>query len=116
MEDINGKLEDFLAIVSNGDKSQNNILSLCENDYGLKLAEFAKDIVKRSAGVVKLNRVPNTKTIKVTYGNQVIPNALKTGWVYEPSTNSIHLGEEIPWDYSQGNVGLKIDFEVIDIN
>lgn len=116
MEDVNGKLEEFLAIVSNGDKSQNNILSLCEQDYGLKLAEFAKDIVKRSAGVVKLNRVPNTKTIKVTYGKQVIPNALKTGWVYEPSTNSIHLGEEIPWDYTQGNVGLKIDFEVIDIN
>lgn len=116
MEDVTGKLENFLSLVGNADKMQKNILSLCEPDYGVKLAEFAKDIVKRSAGAVKLSRVPVVNSIRVTYGVQVIPNSLKDGWVYEPSTNSILLSEGIQWDYKQGtNVGLKIDFEVIDV-
>jgi len=114
-EDLDGKLEDFLASVANGDRSQKNILSLCEPDYGTKLAEFARDIVSRSAGVVKLSRVPNEKTIKVTYGKQVIPNDPKVGWVYQPSTNSILLAEGIVWEDQGPNVGLSIDFEVIDV-
>jgi hypothetical protein len=115
MEDLDGKLETFLASVSNGDKMQKNVLSLCDNDWGTKLADFAKDIVRRSAGTVKLSRIPNVKTIKVNYGTQVIPNSPKDGWVYQPSTNSILLAEGIDWKYQGPNVGLSIDFEVIDI-
>ncbi len=113
-EDLDDKLETFLASVSNGDKSQKNILSLCNSDYGTKLAEFAKDIVSRSAGIVKLNRIPDPKTIVVTYGTQVIPNNATTGWVYQPSTNSILLAEGIDWVIQGANVGLAINFEVID--
>lgn len=115
MEDLDDKLETFLASVANGDKSQKNILSLCAIDYGTKLAEFAKDIVRRSAGTVKLSRVPDPKTIKVTYGTQVLSNSATDGWVYQPSTNSILLAEGITWNYQGPNVGLSIDFEVIDI-
>lgn len=114
-EDVYGKLEGFLELVVNGGKSQPNILSFCAEDYGTKLAEFARDIVKRSAGKVKLSRVPNVKTIKVNYGTQEIPNDLMKGWVYEPSTNSILLAEGIDWDISQQGAGLVIDFEVIDL-
>lgn len=114
-EDLDGKLEDFLASVANGDRTQKNILSLCATDYGVKLAEFAKDIVKRTAGQVKLSRVPNEKTIKVFYGTQVIPNDPIKGWVYQPSTNSILLAEGIEWVDQGPNVGLSIDFEVIDV-
>lgn len=114
-EELDNKLEVFLASVANGDKSQKNILSLCAADYGLKLAEFAKDIIRRSAGTVKLSRIPNVKTIKVTYGTQVIPNGIKNGWVYEPATNSILLSEGIDWNYQGSNVGLNVDFEVIDV-
>lgn len=115
MEDLDSKLEDFLSAVSNGDKNQKNILSLCTADFGVKLAEFAKDIVRRSAGTVKLSRIPNPKTIKVTYGTQEIPNSVTTGWVYQPSTNSILLAEGIDWQYQGQNVGLSIDFEVVDV-
>lgn len=115
MEDVDEKLETFLAAVSNGDRSQKNILSLCATDYGVKLAEFAKDIVARSAGTVKLSRVPDVKTIRVTYGTQVIPNSPLNGWVYQPSTNSILLASGIDWDPAQSGAGLSIDFEVIDI-
>ncbi|MEK2644718.1 VWA domain-containing protein [Bdellovibrio sp. BCCA] len=114
-EDLDSKLEDFLASVANGDRTQKNILSLCAPDYGMKLAEFAKDIVKRTAGSVKLTRVPNAKTIKVSYGTQVIPNDPVKGWVYQPSTNSILLSEGIEWVDQGPNVGLSIDFEVIDV-
>lgn len=115
-EDLDSKLEDFLATVANGDSSQKNILSLCAPDYGVKLAEFAKDIVRRSSGTVKLSRIPNVKTIKVTYGSQVIPNDAQKGWVYQPSTNSILLSEGIDWNYQGPNVGLNIDFELIDVS
>lgn len=115
METLDDKLETFLASVANGDKTQKNVLSLCATDYGVKLAEFAKDIVRRSAGTVKLSRIPNVKTLKVTYGTQTIPNSATEGWVYQPSTNSILLSEGINWNYQGPNVGLSIDFEVIDI-
>lgn len=114
-ESLDEKLEVFLASVSNGDRSQKNILSLCATDYGVKLAEFAKDIVARSAGVVKLSRIPDVKTIRVNYGTQVIPNSPENGWVYQPSTNSILLAPGIDWDPGQSRAGLSIDFEVIDI-
>lgn len=115
MEDLDDKLETFLASVVNGDKTQKNILSLCSPDYGTKLADFARDIVRRSAGTVKLSRIPDPKTIKVTYGTQTIPNSATDGWVYQPSTNSILLAEGINWNYQGPNVGLSIDFQVIDV-
>ncbi|ASD63406.1 hypothetical protein [Bdellovibrio bacteriovorus] len=114
-ESLDGKLEEFLGSVVNGDKAQTNVLSLCAPDFGVKLAEFARDIVRRTAGSVKLSRTPNEKTIVVKYGTQVIPNSVTEGWVYEPATRSILLAEGIKWDYQGPGVGLTIDFEAIDI-
>ncbi|MFZ3228860.1 MAG: vWA domain-containing protein [Pseudobdellovibrio sp.] len=113
-EGLDGKLEEFLASVVNADKKQNNVFSLCAPDYGIKLAQFAKDIVQRSSGIVRLLRIPNVKTIQVSYGTQQIPNSMTDGWVYEISTNSIILSSEIKW-LVQPNAKLSIDFEAIDI-
>lgn len=115
VEPLDGQIEDFLAKVVNADANQNNVLSLCDTNFGAKLAGFAADIVKRATGSVRLSRVPNPKTIKVFYGNQEIPNDPKKGWVFQASTNSILLGDEIDWQDQGLNVGLKIDFEVIDL-
>jgi hypothetical protein len=116
-ENLDEKLESFLSKVVNGDIRQSNVLSLCDPNYGSKLATFAKDIVKRSAGVVKLNRRPIETTIRVFYGSQEIPNDAKVGWVYVPSNNTIALSEGIEWDTTQGTgVGLKIDFEAADLS
>ncbi len=115
-ETLDGKLEEFLKLVVNGSSKQENILSLCATDYGVKLAEFAKDIVKRSSGTIKLSRLPDVKTIKVTYGTQVIPNNPIDGWVYVPSTNSILLNEGIIWDDSQPQgTGILVDFKAIEL-
>lgn len=115
-EDLDEKLETFLSKVVNGDDRQSNVLSLCDADYGPKLAAFARDIVKRTAGSVKLSRRPILRTLRVFYGTQEIPNDAKTGWVYVPSDNSISLSEGIEWDMTQGaGVGLRIDFEAADL-
>lgn len=114
-EDLDSKLEDFLSRVVNADKKQNNVLSLCSQDYGTKLAEFANDIVKRSSGSLKLNRLPNVKTITVTYGAQVIPNSPTEGWIYEPATNSLIFAAGIVWIQQAAGVGLNINFEAAEL-
>ena len=93
------------------------MLSLCSRSYGARLAEFAKDIVRRTTGSVPLSRVPNEKTIRVFYGNQEIPNDARVGWTYEPSKRAIALAEGIEWDLTQGpNTELRIDFDAVDMN
>ncbi len=114
-ESLDNKLEVFLASVINADKNQNNVLSLCEPSYGVKLAQFAADIVKRSAGTIRLQRIPNAKTISVTYGTQVIANSPVDGWVYEASTNSIILAAGIKFIPQGPLAGLSVDFETIEI-
>lgn len=115
-ERIEGKLEDFLAMVSNGDIQQKNIFSLCDPDYGARLVELANDIVKRVSSEVKLKRVPVVETIKVFYGNQEIPNDPYYGWTYRPSTNTLVLGAGIEWEDQGPGVTLSIDFEAIDFS
>lgn len=107
-------LEDFLEMTVNGGKAQPNVLSLCSADYGVKLAEFAKDIVMRSSGKVKLAGVPIQGTLVVRYGTQIIPNNLISGWTYENSTNSILLSEGIIWEDQGPGVGLTVDYKSMD--
>lgn len=114
-EDVDDRLETFLGAVSNGDKSQKNILSLCDPRFGPKLAEFGKDIVERTSGSIRLTRVPVPGTIRVFYGIQELANDALKGWVYSPATNSIQLGPQIKWDFEQGgNPQLTIDFKVLE--
>lgn len=107
-------LEDFLELTVNGGKAQPNVLSLCSADYGTQLAEFAKDIVLRSSGKVKLAGVPIPGTIVVRYGTQIIPNSVQTGWTFETSTNSITLSDGIIWEDQGSGVGLTVDYKSID--
>ncbi|MNT72455.1 hypothetical protein D3C72_2110570 [compost metagenome] len=91
-------------------------MSLCSNDWGEKLAEFAKDIVKRSAGSVKLTALPNERTISVMYGTQVIPNDLKTGWTYRSSSNTLEFGSNIVWSDQAPGTTLSINYEIIELD
>ncbi len=113
-ESLTNKLESFLDSVTNTDAFRGNVLSLCSTDYGTKLAEYAKDIVKRSASVVRLNRLPQRNSIVVKYGTQEIPNDPTRGWVYEPSTNSLILSETINWYAQPLGTELTVDFEVYE--
>jgi hypothetical protein len=113
-ESLDDKLESFLAIVVNGNRNQDNVLSLCSRNYGEKLAEFAKDIVTRSAGSVKLTALPSPATIRVAYGTQVIPNDLREGWTYRSSSNTLEFGSEIIWSAQPDGTTLSINYEIID--
>ena len=113
-EPLDGKLEDFLMLVENGNARQENVLSLCTENYGEKLAEFANDIVSRSAGTVKLSRLPKENTIRVTYGTQIIPNNLYKGWTFRSSSNTLEFGKDIEWSVQPDGTSVTIDFEVLD--
>lgn len=112
-ESLDDKLETFLSIVVNGNASQDNVLSLCDPDWGLKLAEFAKDIVKRSSGSVKLKVLPKPSTIQVAYGTQEIPNDVMNGWTYRSSSNTIELGPNIIWTTQPAGTTLSINYELL---
>ncbi|KYG61611.1 hypothetical protein AZI86_18070 [Bdellovibrio bacteriovorus] len=118
VEPLDEKLEQFLASVTNGapvnGQDQPNVVSLCDKKFGRKLADFAKDIVQRTANSIRLKKTPDVTTIRVFYGNQEIPNTYGTGWTYETKSNSIILGGDIPWDTTQSNPQLRIDFKVIE--
>ena len=113
-ESIDTKLETFLASVVNANANQDNVLSLCSENYGEKLAEFAKDIVTRSAGSVKLTALPSPASIRVMYGTQEIPNDLKTGWTYRSSSNTLEFGSNIVWSEQPNGTTLSINYEIID--
>jgi hypothetical protein len=114
-ESLDGKLETFLAgVVNGGGAKQENVLSLCATDWGEKLAEFAKDIVTRSASSVKLTALPSPASIRVSFGTQVIPNDLKTGWTYRSSSNTLEFGADIVWSEQPMGTTLSINYEIID--
>ncbi|MFS4460134.1 VWA domain-containing protein [Bdellovibrio sp. HCB2-146] len=115
-EDVDSKLEEFLAMTANGNAKQDNILSLCSTDYGTKLAEFAQDIVERSAGSVKLGRIPKRETIRVKWGTQEIPNDYHMGWTYRDATNTIEFGHQIQWSQQPDGTQLSIVYDIIDLN
>lgn len=103
------RIEEFLDIVPNGvtgGGQGGNIASLCDPDFGIRLAEFALDIVDQVGSTIYLTRFPQIKTIRVTYGDLVLPENPRTGWSYNPSKNAIQLGSDIDW--ANQPIGSKI--------
>lgn len=101
------RIEEFFKLV-NG-----QFFSLCDPTFGLQLGGVAKNLVKQVTRVVHLRRWPVIDTIKVVYGTQVVPNDYETGWVYEPSTNSIHFGEKFVLSNQPAGTQLQITFKTV---
>lgn len=94
------RLETFLDIVPNGKGAGgvgNNVVSLCAPDYGQRLAEFALQIVDSISSTIYLTRLPDPKSLRVTYGSIELPMDPKVGWSYSPEKNVIFLGPDIDW-------------------
>ena len=85
--------------------------SLCQSDYGVDLAKVAADIV-RSVSTIYLDELPDLTTIKVVYGDVVIPNDPEFGWVYSAEKNAIYLSPKIDIRDPETKE-LKITFESI---
>ncbi|MBX3022544.1 MAG: VWA domain-containing protein [Bdellovibrionales bacterium] len=97
-------VESFLRMT---DPTGQNILSLCDPDYGRKLAEFATDIVRHVSSIVYLSRAPIVDSIKVMYGKVELPRDYEYGWSFDSSKNAIHLGKKIDWSVQPS--GTRVD-------
>ncbi|MEM7646168.1 MAG: hypothetical protein AAF203_04600 [Pseudomonadota bacterium] len=69
-------------------------MDLCKNDYGSDMAQVAANLV-RAVSTIYLEELPDVRTLKVTYGDIVIPNDRDKGWVYDADLNAIYLSPNI---------------------
>lgn len=88
------RIEQFLDLLPNRGK---NILSLCDPDYGNRIAQMADELVKYVGNTILLNRPPIPETIRVMFGSSEIPKGYKDGWSFDAARNAIILGDEIKW-------------------
>ncbi|MGZ3804181.1 MAG: vWA domain-containing protein [Pseudobdellovibrionaceae bacterium] len=96
------RIERFLSMVSN----KNNIMNICDPDYGTRLANMAKDIVEKVGNIIYLSRPADGKSIRVTYGNMDLPMDYHKGWSFDPQKNAILLGDKIDW--SSQAIGSRV--------
>ncbi|MCC6138135.1 MAG: hypothetical protein IT287_05855 [Bdellovibrionaceae bacterium] len=88
--------------------------SLCDPDFGEKLAEIGR-VIARRAQTMYLKKIPKKGTIKVIVGSAEIPNDAKSGWTYNPVVNGIEFGPNIDWEVFPDNTFPQVDFEAIEI-
>jgi hypothetical protein len=100
------KIEEFLNIVPNGGGGK-NVVSLCANDYGQRLADFALQIVDQISSQIFLTRLPDVNSLQVFYGNSELPRDVRKGWAYSPELNAVLLGDQIDW--ASQPVGSKVE-------
>lgn len=84
-----------------------HIISILSPKFGDDLAKIGADItVKTLAKEIFLSQRPRADKngrlmVRVRYGNQVIPQNPKSGWLYDPEDNAILLSGEIEYQYSE---------------
>jgi hypothetical protein len=84
------RMVDFLKL------SKGTQMSLCDGNYGDKLAEIGKDIQRRTLGrVIHLNKIPEFNTIQVGYGSQTIPRDWEKGWTYDPRNVALVISGDV---------------------
>lgn len=83
--------------------------NICDVSFGAQLAELAEQVIEK-VSVIRLSRVPIVSTIQVAFGQQVIPQAYKTGWTYDPNDNKIYLGQDIEL-LDQPGANLRVTFK-----
>lgn len=106
--DLPKKIESFLAMPINAGK---NLMSLCDSNFGTKLADLSKDIARYVGAVIYLNRPPVLSTLRVVFGTQVIMPGIKTGWTFDAAKNAIILGEGIVWSQQPAGTRVKVYFD-----
>ena len=102
------RIESLLSKVSN---SGSNVMSLCSADFGDRLASLGDDLLRRVGSLIYLNRRPNTKTIRVTFGSQIIPADPLVGFKYDSFRNAIILGEKIVWSTQPAGTKVQVAYE-----
>lgn len=69
-----------------------NMFSLCDIEYGQKLANIGEDIRYRVSQRIPLPKLPVRGTIKLKYGSQYVD---EKWWSYDPTSQSLNLDPDI---------------------
>lgn len=85
--------------------------SLCDIDYGTKLANIGQDLVGRIGRSILLDRRPNPDTIEVVYGTQILDRDARTGWSFDPEKNTVTFGRDVVWSDQAPGVEVEVKFE-----
>lgn len=104
------KIEHFLSLVQN---NKNNIMNICDPDYGTRLADMAKDIVSKVGNIIYLDRAPDLSSIRVTYGSAELPEDYENGWSFDPKRNAIILGSKINWSSQPSGSRVKVFYNAV---
>lgn len=116
------RLEQFILAANEGQGTPaeiraRHIMSLVQKDFGQDLAKIGSDIsMKTLAKEIRLPQRPRQDAngslmIRVRYGTakalaegkgQVIPNAQKGGWLFDPDNNSVKLSGDVQYQYQDG--------------
>ena len=114
----NTKIEDFVAL-TNGD-----LIELCQNSktFEKDYSKLAQAIVSR-ANISDINALPIRKyelpknvdidSIKVFYGTQIFRRGfLQTGWVYDETSNTILLNDNVVISAQSAGTKFTIQFDI----
>ncbi len=103
----NSRLADFFELMGGG-----SMFSLCDFNFGLKLAKLGVDISQR-AQTMYLGQVPQLGSIHVTIGGQEVPQDPLTGWSYDPVKVAIRFGLGIEWSKYPPNSLPEVSFSIL---
>ena len=102
------RIEQFLSFSPAAGKNE---FSLCDPNFGTRVAEIGKDLAERVGSSLRLKQVPVLSTVILKFGTQVIGPDPLTGWSFDPDDNSIHIGPKIVWTKQPPGTRLKIHYE-----
>ncbi len=88
-----------------------NVFSLCDPQFGQKVADIGEDIRIRVSEKIPLPVRPVDGTIKLKYGKQVVD---KKWWKYDFSSNSIILNPLVELDETQVDAQLFVVMDQAD--
>jgi hypothetical protein len=107
------KIESFLSMVVN---NKNNVMNICDPDYGTRLANMAKDIVDKVGNIIYLDLPPDIASIRVTYGSVDLPKNFETGWSFDVQKNAIILGSKINWGSQPSGSRVKVFYDAATLD
>lgn len=118
------KLEQFIiaANQNTGTPDQiraKHIIDILSPKFGDELSKIGADItVKTLAKKIPLSQRPRVDEkgnlmVRVRYGNQVIPQKAKGGWLYDPEANAVYLSGDIAYNYVEG---ARFSVDLVPLN
>ncbi len=108
------ELKDYDRLTNFFSMTSATTFSLCDMDFGDKLAEIGDKIAAQSQ-TMYLKQRPKEGTIKITLGGIEMPQDPKKGWSYNPVKVAIEFGSEIDWSLYPDGAFPQVDFEIMDL-